>query len=65
LEGKLTARNYPQKLISDNFERAKQKNRRDLIFNPKKAKGKDNKIRLIFTHNAPLDEGCKKTTYQK
>ena len=52
LEEKLIERNYPKELILENFEKAKKKNRRDLIFNPRKTKGKDEKIRLIFTHNA-------------
>ena len=52
LEEKLTERNYPKELILENFDKAKKKNRKDLIFNPRKTKVKDDKIRLIFTHNA-------------
>ena len=43
LEEKLIDRNYPKELILENFEKAKKKNRRDLIFNPRKTKGKDEK----------------------
>ena len=51
LRCKFLERHYPPQIIDHNFEKAKQKNRRQLIFQPRKNKGGDNKIRLIFTHN--------------
>ena len=53
LETKLLKRNYPQDLISKQFDRAKSKERKGLIFQQRKSKNiKDNKVRLIFTHGA-------------
>jgi hypothetical protein len=51
LRCKFLERHYPPQVIDHNFEKAKQKNRRQLIFQARKNKGCDNKIRLIFTHN--------------
>jgi hypothetical protein len=53
LEPNLLIRNYPQDLISKQFDRAKSKERKGLIFQQRKSKNiKDNKVRLIFTHGA-------------
>ena len=52
LRCKFLERHYPPQVIDHNFEKAKLKNRRQLIFQDRKNKRKgDNKIRLIFTHN--------------
>ena len=52
LKEKFEDRNYPSSLIDKQFTRAKGKNRKSLIFQNRKAKtSKDEKIRLIFTHN--------------
>ena len=45
-------RNYPEKLIDEKFEKAKQKNRRQLIFQNRTKTKKDDKVRLLFTHSA-------------
>ena len=53
LKGKFSKRNYPEDLISKQFNKATSKDRRQLIFQKRKEKNKkDDKIRLIFTHNA-------------
>ena len=52
LREKFIQRGYPPELVNSQFEKAKSKDRRSLIFqNRKKANQKDNKVRLIFTHN--------------
>ena len=51
LKSKLLARNYPEKMIEDQFSRAKKCSRNQLIFQPRKNKN-DKKVRLIFTFNA-------------
>jgi hypothetical protein len=52
LKTKFEQRNYPSDLIENQFRKAKRKERRDLIFQAPKPKNcKDNKVRLIFTHN--------------
>ena len=51
LNEKLAQRNYPQQLIQENFNKAKQKNRKDLILKPRRPRNHDDKICLIFTHN--------------
>ena len=52
LKSKFEERNYPTKLIDKQFQRANQKTRKSLIFqNRQDKKVKDDKIRLIFTHN--------------
>ena len=44
-------RKYPEEIIEKQFQKATSKNRKDLIFQPRKNQEKDDKIRLIFTHN--------------
>ena len=46
-------RNYPETLINEQFEKAKKKDRKQLIYQNRKQKNmkKDEKIRLIFTYN--------------
>ena len=59
LKGKLEARNYPVSVIEKQFEKAKEKPRKSLIFNQRK-NCKENgakKVRLMFTHtqaNPPI-----------
>ena len=53
LESKLIERNYPPQLVSQQIEREKTKERKELIFKQRKNKSKkDDKVRLIFTHGA-------------
>ena len=52
LKSKLEERNYPSELIEGKFEKAKKKDRKSLIFQPRKEKRKsDDKVRLIMTHS--------------
>ena len=51
LRQKLLERNYPNNLIWEKFEKAKTKSRRVLIHQQRKNNQKDDKVRLIFTHN--------------
>ena len=52
LKGKFSQRNYPEDLISKQFNKATSKDRKQLIFQKRKEKNKkDDRIRLIFTHN--------------
>jgi hypothetical protein len=52
LKSKLEERNYPPKLIEKQFQRANQKTRKSLISQKRPDKKvKDDKIRIIFTHN--------------
>ena len=52
LKSKFEDRNYPTELIEKQFDRANKKDRKSLIFQSRKNKNKkDNKIRLMFTHN--------------
>ena len=48
---KFEDRNYPVELIREQFERAGKKDRNSLVHQQRKRKGKDNKVRLIITHN--------------
>ena len=53
LKEKLIERNYPEELIEKKFCKARQQNRKDIIFKQRKPQQqKDDKIRLIFTHTA-------------
>ena len=52
LRGKFLSRKYPENIVDQQFSRAKKKGRKDLIFQKRKEKEKDDKIRLIFTHNS-------------
>ena len=53
LKNKLKEKNYPEHLIDEQFGRAKEKDRKSLIFKQRKGKATDDKkVRLIFTHNA-------------
>ena len=51
LRERFVERKYPEEIIEKQFQKATSKNRKDLIFQPRKAAQKDDKIRLIFTHN--------------
>ena len=53
LKEKFMNRNYPETLINEQFEKAKKKDRKQLIYQNRKQKNtpKDEKIRLIFTYN--------------
>ena len=52
LKEKLLDRNYPEELVDTQIGRAKQKDRKELIFKQRKHKTKsDNRVRLIFTQN--------------
>ena len=51
LKTKFEERNYPPELVQMQFERAKSQDRKELIFKQRKMKKRDNKVRLIFTHN--------------
>ena len=51
LKEKLRNRNYPENLIDKKFEEAKKKDRKKLIYQGRKKKKCDDKVRLIFTHN--------------
>ena len=52
LKEKFIAKNYPVKLVEEQFEKAKRRDRRTLIFQQRKNKeSSDKKVRLIFTHN--------------
>ena len=50
LKGKLLGRDYPDKMIQSQFQRAKKSDRKKLIYQNRKKK-KDNKVRCIFTFN--------------
>ena len=58
LSEKFLDRNYPEDLIKKQFEKAKLKDRKGLIFQSRKDKSKrDRKVRLMFTHtksNPPI-----------
>ena len=67
LKNKFLDRNYPTNLIEQQFEKAKSKERKSLIFQNRKDKTKgDKKVRLMFTHtktNPPIHSWvrqCKK-----
>ena len=52
LKKKFLDRQYPEDLVEKQFQRAKSKDRKSLIFQKRKDNvGGDNKIRLIFTYN--------------
>ena len=52
LRSKFTDRGYPVDLVERQFEKAKSKDRKSLIFQKRKeVKGQDRKVRLIFTYN--------------
>ena len=52
LKSKLQDRNYPSELITKQFNKAKSKSRKSLIYQRRKEKStEDDRIRLIFTHN--------------
>ena len=51
LKDKLVDRHYPEKLIKEKFAKAKKRSRHDLIHQPRRGGKRDNKVRLIFTHN--------------
>ena len=59
LKTKFQERNYPEKVIDEQFKKAKTKERRNLINQERKQGGVDNKVRLIFTHtkaNPPINK---------
>ena len=52
LKEKFLERNYPEELVVSQIEKATSKNRKQIIFQPRKSKSEgDDKIRMIFTHN--------------
>ena len=51
LKSKLKNRNYPEELISKKFYEEKNNPRKDLIFQKRSQTQKNDKVRLIFTHN--------------
>ena len=51
LKSKLKTRNYPEQLIDSKFSKARQKSSNELICQNRRQKVKDDKVRLIFTHN--------------
>ena len=51
LKEKFIARKYPIDLVEEQFRKAKEKDRKSLIFKSRKQKSVDDKVRLIFTHN--------------
>ena len=53
LKEKFIERNYPAEIVESQITKAKAKDRKSIIFQQRKDKSKgDDKIRLIFTHNA-------------
>jgi hypothetical protein len=51
LQTKFEDRNYPADLISEQFDRARKRDRNMLINQQKQKRNGDNKVRLIITHN--------------
>ena len=53
LKEKFENRNYPSELVAEQFERAKQEDRKNLIFGERKNKKKKNngKLNFNFTYN--------------
>jgi hypothetical protein len=49
---KLLLRNYPEELIESKFRKAKEKDRKQLIFKQRKQPTKNDKVQVIFTHTA-------------
>ena len=67
LKEKLMDRNYPEKLVDEKFRKAKQKNRRELIFQARKQQKSDDKVRLLFTHssaNPPIHKWVRESKKQ-
>ena len=53
LKAKLLERNYPENVVNTQIEKAKQKDRKQLIFQQRKHKStNDGKVKLIFTNNS-------------
>ena len=53
LKGKIIQKNYPENVIVKQFQKAKGKDRKDLIFKQRSQRNKsDGRVRLIFTHTA-------------
>ena len=67
LKDKFQQRNYPNDLIDSQFERAKKKERKSLIYQQPKAKNcKDDRVRLIFTHsraNPPIHKWVRESKH--
>ena len=66
LKTKFEERNYPIELIDSQFEKAKKKERKSLINQERKKNGKDDKVRLIFTHsqaNPPINQWVRESRY--
>ena len=67
LKTKFQDRNYPTKLIDTQFEKAKKKERKTLIYQQRRKKDeKDDKVRLIFTHsqaNPPINKWVRESRY--
>ena len=52
LKEKFISRKYPQELVDEQFQKARKKDRKKLIFQERKNNQKeDKKVRFIFTHN--------------
>ena len=51
MKEKLIERSYPEQLIEKNFDKARKRNRKDLINQPRRQKKKDDKVRMITTYN--------------
>ena len=51
LREKFIERKYPEKLVEEQIDRAKKKDRKCQIYKKKTKNQPDNKVRLIFTHN--------------
>ena len=51
LKQKFLDRNYPEKLVDEKFEVAKQNNRKSLIHQNRRKRNYENKVRSIFTHS--------------
>ena len=66
LKTKFQDRNYPSELINNQFENATKKERKSLIYQERKEKKKDNKVRLVFTYskaNPPINQWVRKSRY--
>ena len=67
LKTKFEDRSYPSELIDSQFNKAKKKERKSLIFQPPKERNrKDDKVRLIFTHsraNPPIHQWVREAKY--
>ena len=66
LYAKFEERNYPTEVITAQFDKAENKERRKLIYQQRKQGGVDDKVRLIFTHtkaNPPFNKWVRECKY--